>query len=65
MPGYHVDGNDVAAMYAVTHAAVERARSGGGPTLIEGVTYRIEAHTKDEVLRLLGHNRPPFDEGAE
>lgn len=48
MPGYHVDGNDIAAMYAVTSAAVERARSGGGPTLIEGVTYRIEAHTNSD-----------------
>lgn len=48
MPGYHVDGNDVAAMYAVTRAAVDRARSGGGPTLIEGVTYRIEAHTNSD-----------------
>lgn len=45
MPGYHVDGNDVAAMYAVTRHAVERARNGGGPTLVEGLTYRIEAHT--------------------
>ncbi len=48
MPGYHVDGNDVAAMYAVTQAAIDRARSGGGPTLIEGVTYRIEAHTNSD-----------------
>jgi 2-oxoisovalerate dehydrogenase E1 component alpha subunit len=32
----------------VTHAAVERARAGGGPTLIEGVTYRIEAHTNSD-----------------
>jgi pyruvate dehydrogenase E1 component alpha subunit len=48
MPGYHVDGNDVAAMYAVAHAAIERARSGGGPTLIEGLTYRIESHTNSD-----------------
>jgi pyruvate dehydrogenase E1 component alpha subunit len=48
MPGYHVDGNDVAAMYAVTLAAVERARGGGGPTLIEGLTYRIEPHTNSD-----------------
>lgn len=48
MPGYHVDGNDVAAMYAVASAAVERARSGGGPTLIEGLTYRIEPHTNSD-----------------
>jgi pyruvate dehydrogenase E1 component alpha subunit len=40
-----VDGNDVLAVYAVTRAAVERARSGHGPTLIEAVTYRIGPHT--------------------
>ena len=48
MPGYYVDGNDVAAMYAVISSSVERARSGGGPTLIEGLTYRIEAHTNSD-----------------
>jgi len=48
MPGFYVDGNDVAAMYAVVSAAMERARSGGGPTLIEGLTYRIEAHTNSD-----------------
>ncbi|MFC5931396.1 thiamine pyrophosphate-dependent dehydrogenase E1 component subunit alpha [Cryobacterium melibiosiphilum] len=48
MPGYYVDGNDVAAMFAVLTAAVERARSGGGPTLVEGLTYRIEAHTNSD-----------------
>ena len=48
MPGYHVDGNDVAAMYAVTSAAVDRARAGDWPTLIEGLTYRIEAHTNSD-----------------
>ncbi len=45
MAGHLVDGNDVLAMYAVTRSAVERARAGGGPTIIEAVTYRIEAHT--------------------
>ena len=48
MPGYYVDGNDAAAMFAVISAAVERARSGGGPTLIEGLTYRVEAHTNSD-----------------
>ncbi|SDY81802.1 pyruvate dehydrogenase (acetyl-transferring) E1 component subunit alpha [Herbiconiux ginsengi] len=48
MPGYFVDGNDVAAMYAVTSAAVQNARAGGGPTLIEGLTYRIESHTNSD-----------------
>ncbi|MEO2107310.1 MAG: pyruvate dehydrogenase (acetyl-transferring) E1 component subunit alpha [Actinomycetota bacterium] len=45
MPGLRCDGNDVLASYAVTKRAVERARSGGGPSLIEAVTYRMEAHT--------------------
>ena len=44
-PGVQVDGNDVLAVYAVTKAATERARSGGGPTLIEAVTYRMGPHT--------------------
>jgi pyruvate dehydrogenase E1 component alpha subunit len=57
MPGYHVDGNDVAAMYAVTRAAVERARTGGGPTLIEGLTYRIEAHTNSDDPTRYRHSR--------
>ena len=45
MPGVVVDGNDVLAVYAATRAAVERARRGGGPSLVEAVTYRIEGHT--------------------
>lgn len=48
MPGYYVDGNDVAAMYAVVSAAVENARAGQGPSLVEGLTYRIEAHTNSD-----------------
>ncbi|GAA2073251.1 pyruvate dehydrogenase (acetyl-transferring) E1 component subunit alpha [Pseudolysinimonas kribbensis] len=45
MPGVRVDGNDAAALLAVMHAAVDRARAGGGPTLVEAHTYRIQAHT--------------------
>lgn len=45
MPGYRCDGNDVLASYAVTRKAVDRARAGAGPSLIEAVTYRMEAHT--------------------
>ena len=45
MPGIQVDGNDILAVYAATREAVERARSGGGPTLIECVTYRLSVHT--------------------
>lgn len=44
-PGVQVDGNDVMAMYLVTREALERARSGGGPTLIEANTYRLLMHT--------------------
>jgi pyruvate dehydrogenase E1 component alpha subunit len=40
-----VDGNDLFAVYEVTRQAVERARNGDGPTLIEGVTYRLGIHT--------------------
>ncbi|GAA5511423.1 pyruvate dehydrogenase E1 component subunit alpha [Deinococcus carri] len=45
IPGVRVDGNDVLATYHVTREAVERARRGEGPTLIETVTYRIKPHT--------------------
>ncbi len=46
--GLRVDGNDVLAAYAVTKEAVEKARGGGGPTLIEAVTYRIGAHSSSD-----------------
>lgn len=45
MPGERVDGNDLAALLAVLGSAVERARNGGGPALVEAHTYRMEAHT--------------------
>lgn len=45
IPGVRVDGNDVLATWHVTNQAVERARQGEGPTLIETVTYRVKAHT--------------------
>ncbi|MEM4389238.1 MAG: pyruvate dehydrogenase (acetyl-transferring) E1 component subunit alpha [Candidatus Micrarchaeia archaeon] len=44
-PGIQVDGNDALAVYKATREAVERARAGQGPTLIECVTYRIGPHT--------------------
>ena len=44
-PGVRVDGNDVLATYAVTQAALQRAREGSGPTLVEAYTYRMGAHT--------------------
>ena len=45
IPGIQVDGNDILATYAAGNEAVDRARSGGGPTLIECVTYRMAMHT--------------------
>lgn len=48
MPGVRVDGNDVIAAHAVTGEALDRARSGQGPTLIEAVTYRMGAHTTSD-----------------
>jgi pyruvate dehydrogenase E1 component alpha subunit len=45
IPGIQVDGNDILAVYAAAEEAVGRARSGGGPTLIECVTYRLSVHT--------------------
>ncbi|GAB2689271.1 pyruvate dehydrogenase (acetyl-transferring) E1 component subunit alpha [Thalassiella azotivora] len=44
-PGVRVDGNDVLAVYAVTKLALDRARNGEGPSLIEAFTYRMGAHT--------------------
>jgi 2-oxoisovalerate dehydrogenase E1 component subunit alpha len=47
-PGIRVDGNDVLACYAVTKAALNRAREGSGPTLVEAYTYRMGAHTTSD-----------------
>ena len=63
MPGVRVeDGQDVLAVYDATRAAVERARGGGGPTLIEVVTYRFREHS--EGLRL-GTDYRDQDERAQ
>jgi pyruvate dehydrogenase E1 component alpha subunit len=48
MPGVTVDGNDVDAVYEVTKQAVDRARAGKGPTLIECETYRHKGHSKSD-----------------
>jgi len=45
IPGIRVDGNDVLAVLAATRIALDRARTGGGPTFIEAVTYRMGPHT--------------------
>ncbi|HEY5539673.1 MAG TPA: pyruvate dehydrogenase (acetyl-transferring) E1 component subunit alpha [Thermoplasmata archaeon] len=46
--GLRVDGNDILAVIATTLRAVEKARSGGGPTLIEAVTYRMGPHSSSD-----------------
>ena len=55
VPSMLVDGNDAAAVYAVVRRAVASGAEGGGPTLIEALTYRIEAHTNaDDATRYRG-----------
>ena len=58
MPGVTVDGNDPLAMYAVANEAIERARSGGGPTLIEANTFRFFG-------QVLGDNDAYMDKGEK
>lgn len=50
IPGITVDGNDVLAVYQATKEAVERARKGEGPTLIEALTYRTVGHHEGDVI---------------
>jgi TPP-dependent pyruvate/acetoin dehydrogenase alpha subunit len=51
MPGVTVDGNDLLAVYATVGEAVELARSGGGPSLVETKTYRWRGHSKSDANR--------------
>jgi len=60
IPGVTVDGNDLQAVYDVTAEAVERARSGGGPTFIEAKTYRWRGHSKSD--KNLYRTREEIDE---
>lgn len=48
IPGVRVDGNDILAVYQVTKEAVDRARKGKGPTLIETLTYRVGPHSSSD-----------------
>jgi pyruvate dehydrogenase E1 component alpha subunit len=67
IPGEIVDGNDVFDVYEKAARAVERARTGGGPTLLEAKTYRIKGHfvgdpelyrSREEVQRMMKENDP-------
>jgi pyruvate dehydrogenase E1 component alpha subunit len=59
MPGETIDGNDLLVVYERVLAAVNRARTGGGPTLIEAVTYRMGPHTTNDDP---GRYRSPAEE---
>jgi 2-oxoisovalerate dehydrogenase E1 component alpha subunit len=48
MPGVRVDGNDMLAVWQVANEAIERARAGDGPTLIEALTYRVQGHSSSD-----------------
>jgi acetoin:2,6-dichlorophenolindophenol oxidoreductase subunit alpha len=48
MPGLRIDGNNVREVFQAVGAAVERARSGAGPTLIEAMTYRHKGHSRTD-----------------
>jgi pyruvate dehydrogenase E1 component alpha subunit/2-oxoisovalerate dehydrogenase E1 component alpha subunit len=69
MPGVRVDGNDVLAVYVAVRDAVERARRGEGPTLVEALTYRVSAHSssddpsryRDETVTEEWKRRDPID----
>ncbi len=52
MPGVVVDGQDVLEVYRVTRDAADRARAGGGPTLIEAKTHRLTSHSSDDDQRV-------------
>ncbi len=60
IPGETVDGNDVLAVYAAARRAVERARAGEGPTLLEAKTYRMKGHAEHD-----GQAYVPAEELAE
>ncbi len=51
IPGERIDGNDALAVYEAVYKAAQRARSGGGPTLIESYTYRYKGHSKSDQNR--------------
>lgn len=52
IPGHVVNGQDVLEVYRVTREAADRARDGGGPTLIEAKTHRLTSHSSDDDQRM-------------
>jgi pyruvate dehydrogenase E1 component alpha subunit len=62
IPGIAVDGQDVLAVYEIAQRAVQRARSGEGPTLIETDTYRFSTHYEGEIHKFPEGYRPEEEE---
>jgi acetoin:2,6-dichlorophenolindophenol oxidoreductase subunit alpha len=62
IPGTIVDGQDAEAVYEATHAAVERARSGRGPSLIEAKTYRFDEHSRKLLVPFPYRSRAEVEE---
>jgi pyruvate dehydrogenase E1 component alpha subunit/2-oxoisovalerate dehydrogenase E1 component alpha subunit len=65
LPGVTVDGNDVLAVYEVTKVAVDRARAGDGPTLIEPVTYRRKGHAEHDDQRYVSKEEMAYWEARD
>jgi TPP-dependent pyruvate/acetoin dehydrogenase alpha subunit len=65
MPAVVVDGNDVLAVYEAVRQAVERARTGGGPTFLVAQTYRIEGHTVGDPLSYVPKDETALWKSAE
>ncbi len=65
IPGVAVDGNDVLAMWEASRVAIERARAGGGPTLIEAKTYRTVGHHEGDPITGTYRTQKEVDEWAE
>ena len=65
MPGVVVDGQDALAVYRVTREAADRARSGGGPSLIEAKTHRFTSHSSDDDQRVYREQQEIQQEAAD
>ena len=64
MPGVTVDGNDPLAMYAAAKEAIDRARAGDGPTLIEAMTFRFHGHVFGDMDGYMAERREGRGDGA-
>lgn len=65
MRSYHVNGNDPVEMYEAARQAVDAARNGGGPTLIEAMTYRFRGHTPQDPMEYMPRDEFAVAEAAD